>query len=524
MQLAKATQTHVAHRTAPQKPSVEPARHVAPQVSRPSGACACGGGCPRCSHAKDHSQRHSQGHNQTQSQGHSQDYSQQGRSEGENDSAASETEATPAPIAGEEAEAVPAATPPAVATVTPNIGSSGSTLAHVPACGNQPTIAFTAGPANATPVTWTLAAGTAQVATDTALTPSANTRTADLVLGATQTGGTLSVRAETQGGWYALTYALASHPTAISSTSAIGNPTTSTNYGGVFDHVFTSNDGIVASLNQVAVGERFPNLPDPSSASHTIPITPFGSFTLNTGTLPNAASGSSGNWFLTSAGELGGIHDNVTIGKAGIDLGRHLVSDSNPTPTYPVPAEFVVDQQFHWWCPHAAAGSRWTQFAATTHTRRLRLNTAGDEAEFVASVRGEENVMPYEVGTGAGRTAVRNAQATPATTPPSASGSGATPITVQISAQVFPSTESVHYSIVGASLGCAIDAGTGLLTVGTQTGTVKVRVADSSGGPNFDEVDLTIATPAAPTPPAAAPAPGTPGSPPPPNPPPQTTP
>lgn len=397
--------------------------------------------------------------------------------------------------------------------MTPNIGSSGSTLAHVPACGAQPTIIFTAGPGNATPVTWTLAAGTAQVATDTALTPSANTRTADLALGADQTGGTLSVKAETAGGWYTLPYTLASHPTAISSTSAISNPTTSTDYGGVFDHVFTSNDTLVASLENVAVGERFPNLPDPSSASHTIPVTPFGSFTLNTGTLPNAASGSSGNWFLTSAGELGGTHDNVTFGKAGIDLGRHLVSDSNPTPTYPVPAEFVIDQQFHWWCPHAAAGSRWTQFAATTHTRRLRLNTAGDEAEFVAIVNSQENVMPYEVGTGAGRTAVRNALATPATTPPSAGGSAAAN-TVQISAQVFPSTESVHYSIVGASLGCSIDAGTGLLTIGTQTGTVKVRVADSSGGPNWDEVDLTIATPvAAPTPPAAAPTPGTPESP-----------
>ena len=45
----------------------------------------------------------------------------------------------------------------------------------------------------------------------------------------------------------------------------------------------------VGPLNQVAVGEKFPDPANPTSASHVIDPTPFSSFTLNTGTLPNAA-------------------------------------------------------------------------------------------------------------------------------------------------------------------------------------------------------------------------------------------
>src|SRR5262249_37445404 len=137
---------------------------------------------------------------------------------------------------------VPLNTPPAVSTLTSNIGSSGTSLAHVPACGNQPTITFTAGPATATPVTWTLAAGTAQGATGSALARSANPRLATVAPGAAQSGGTLSVTAETTGGGQVLTYPLASHPTGITSIRTVSAPTSSTDYGGVFDHVFTSND------------------------------------------------------------------------------------------------------------------------------------------------------------------------------------------------------------------------------------------------------------------------------------------
>jgi hypothetical protein len=432
--------------------------------------CACGGSCPRCE-------------------------ARSGRSEGESTPTEEVTGPPETETGGETGSADPLqgtpAAAPAVSTITPNIGSSGSTLAHVPACTGQPTIRFTAAPANAAPITWSLAAGSAAVETGTALTPSTDTRTADLSLGAAQTGGTLEVSATNGQGGQVLTYPLASHPTAITSTSREGDPTSASDYGGVFDHVFTSNDSRVASLENVAVGERFPNLPNPNTATHTF-ATPFGQFTLTTGTLPNAASATSGNWFLTSGGKLGGTHDNVTIAKSMVDIGKHLVSDSNPTPTDPLPAGFTVDQDLHWWCPHSPAGSRWTHFASTTHTRRLRVKATGTDAEFVAIVNSKENKIDYD-----GPTGVTNAVATPATVAPSSSGGTAN--TVQISATSFPSTASLHFSIRGSALGCTIDSSTGVLTIGTQTGSVKVRVANTNGGPNWDEVDVTIATPPPPT-------------------------
>lgn len=503
---------------APRVPQRVAAVPEAPRAS-PSpaqhGGCACGGICPRCAGTRNSPRENTAAKPQPEIHG---------RGEGESDEA-------PAigapPVAGPgtavPAQAAPPPPPPAVASVRPNIGSSGTTLAHVPPCGSQPTIRFTAGPAAAAPITWTLAAGTAAVAAGTppapgatavagttlappppaaGATPSpADSLVADLTLGAAQTGGTLEVAATNSlGGGMTITYPLASHPTGITSTSVIGNPVAATDYGGVFDHEFTSNDGMAASLNNVAVGERFPNLPNPTTATHTFP-TPFGDFTLSTGTLPDAASAGNGNWFLTNAGQLGGSHDNVTISKSQIDIGRHLVSDSNPTPANPLPAGFTVDQEFHWWCPHAAAGSRWTQFVPTTHERTLRMDASGTDAEFVAIVNGEENAIPYE-----GRTGVTNAVADTPTVAPSVAGGTAN--TVQISADKFPSSRGVHFSIRGAALGCTINAATGVLTIGRQTGTVTVRVANANGGPNWDEVQVTIANPQpAPPPPTPAPQP-----------------
>jgi hypothetical protein len=344
-------------------------------------------------------------------------------------------------------------------------------------------------------VTWALAGATASVASGTALTAAADTHTATLALGDAQTGGTLEISAVSDGGGVAIDFPLASHPTGITSSRAVGDPTDDDFFGGVFDHVFTSNDGRVSSLDQVAVGEKFPDLPDPDSGSHTFE-TPFGEFTLDTGTLPDAASGASGNWFLTSAGELGGTHDNVTIAKSMIDIGKHLVSDANPTPAHPLPAGFAITQQFHWWCPHAASGSRWAHFATTTHRRELRIDPASGDARFVAVVNGQENAMDYEEPTG-----VTNATADPAAVEVSPAEGEAN--TVQIEAETFPSGASLHFSIRGAALGCRVDAASGVLTVGTAAGAVKVRAANRRNGPNWDEVDVQITAPA-PTPPSAA--------------------
>jgi hypothetical protein len=395
--------------------------------------------------------------------------------------------------------------------LTVNIGDRGSTRAHVPACGAQPAIRFTAGPASAAPISWNLTAGTAALDPGTTLasppaapgsTPAqvnAATRTAVLTPSANQAAGTLGVEATNSSGGQLATYLLASHPTSIDTTRAVGDPTDSSRYGGVFDHVFARASGGADAIEGVAVGERFPNLPDPDTASHTFD-TPFGEFTLRTGTLPDAASAASGNWFLINSAELGGDHDTVSIAKSMVDLGRHLPSDSNPNPTHPIPAGFTVDQDLHWWCPHAAAGSRWTQFDSTTHRRELRFDTAGTGVEFVAVVNGITRRMPYE-----GLTGVRHATASPSTVAPSPAGS--TPHTVQISAEHFPSSRNLHFSIRGTPLGCTIDATTGVLTVGTQTGTVTVRAANARGGPNWDETEITIAvpTPAPPTHPPPSP-------------------
>jgi hypothetical protein len=388
----------------------------------------------------------------------------------------------------------------AVGTIKANIGPNGRNIAHVPPCGKQPTIQFTAGPAGAKPVTWSIDSGSP--AAGTALTPSADTLTATLSLGAAQKGGMLDIKADNNEGGQVMPYRLASHPTGIASTSVIGDPTKSSLYGGVFDHVFKSNDGQVASLDQVVVGERFPKVATPEAATHKIP-TPFGEFTLTTGTLPDSPT--KGNWFLTSSGELGDDHDNVGIEKSLVDIGRHLASDSNPAPANPMPVGFTVDQEFHWWCPHADAGSRWTVTgAATTHERTLRLDKSGKNAEFIAKVNGKENAMAYDGDPKTVLTGVTNAKASPATVAPSVAGSANN---VQISADLFPSSRTPHFSITGSALGCKINVSSGELTVGSKTGSVKVRVANVKDGPNWDEVDVTIAAPAAPKTPGANPGP-----------------
>lgn len=432
---------------APARPQRSPTARAAPVQAAPL-RCACGGGCPRCS----------------------------GRGGGEG-----EVADTPAPV--------PAADPVDITSVTTPFNVNGSLLAHFPACTGQPAITFTAEPAASAPHTWELVAGSATLEDDTTL--SASGAVATLALGAAQTGGTLSAKAtDAQGGWaQSNPIRLASHPTGITSTSVAGDlASAATNYGAKFDHVFTSNDGQSSSLSQVAVGERFPNLPNPDTGSHEFE-TPFGTFTLATGTLPDAASGPAGNWFLTDSAGLGTDGDNVSIARSMVDIGRHLVSDSNPTPTHPLPAGFTVDQDFHWWCPWSASGARWTRFMGTTHRRELRISNGN--AEFMTSANGEENVQDYT-----GPTGVTAALATPAQVAPSTAG--ATANTVQVSATQYPSGPNLHYSLRGEALGCSIHATTGVLTIGTRTGQVTVRVANRRGGPNWDEVPVDIATPAPP--------------------------
>ncbi len=371
--------------------------------------------------------------------------------------------------------------------------STGTQVVHTPACGGQ-TIQAIVQPAGLT-VTWSLSAGTAAIDAGTSIDAAGN-----ITLGATQVGGTIVVRATGgSGAWFEAELRLHAHPTGIASTSIAGPPNNSAhNYGATFDHVFNSSDGNVASLAGVAVGERFPNVPNPDAADHTVTGIPFGNgtFQLQTATL---TPGATNNWFLTSAGGLGGTLDRVTIGHDGIDIGQHIASASNPTPANPLPAAFSVQQDLHWYCPAAPANARWTNFISIQHERRLRLGSSGPEV--VVSDNNQPQVDSY-----VGPTGVRNARATPATVVRS---SGRTPTTVQIAADALPAGRPLHFSIHSSNaLGCPINATTGVLTIGTTPGQIVVRVANRAGGSNFDEVTVTITNP-----PAQAPA----------NPPPPTT-
>jgi hypothetical protein len=391
-----------------------------------------------------------------------------------------------------------------VDTITANIGPTGTNIAHVPPCGAQPTITLTAHPDTAKPVKWSIdPASPAGVATGTVLTPAASTLTATLALGAGQKGGELDIHAENSEGGTMLPYLLASHPTGINSTRAVGDPTNPSLYGGVFIHEFTSDDGRVSSLDQVVVGERFPKLPTPDAATHTFTSVFGPGTTLHTGTTPDTPGPGSGVWLLTSSGELSD-GDTVSMPKNDIDIGRHLASGSNPAPAHPMPVEMKLDQQFFWWCPHAPSGKRWAHAADTVQTHILRLDKTGTGAEYVAIVNKQDNAMPYDGAPSVVRTGVTKARADPPTVAPSPAGGPAN--TVQIMADTFPAGRPLFFSIIGNHHGCTINSSTGELTIGTAVGTVKVRAANANGGPNWDEVGITIAAPAA-TPQTPAPAP-----------------
>jgi hypothetical protein len=354
---------------------------------------------------------------------------------------------------------------------------------HVPNCGPTAPRATT----NVTGVTWSLQPGSAIV--DPGSSIAAN---GSISLASTQPAGTINARATGTGGCYfEMPFQILSQPVGIASTtnvSAAGGG----NYGGLFDHVFISADGNAASIANVAVGERFTNVPNPTAASHAIvaPLYPFGgTFTLQTATLTPSASN---NWFLTAAGGLGGTLDSVTIGQAAINAGRFVQSASNPSPPQGLPAAFTVLQSLHWFCEQRPAANRWIPFVTVAHTRMLR--NVGGVLEFVTAVNGVEHVDHY-----VGATAVFNVTATPPSTPRSAA-SPATPAgapatspparTVRLRVDTLPATlpagQALAWSITGPGHGCSVaadpaDPHAATLTIGQGAGSVTLQAADTSG-------------------------------------------
>jgi hypothetical protein len=354
-------------------------------------------------------------------------------------------------------------------------------------------------------ITWSIEDGTATKAAGTAIAADGT-----ITLDAAQAGGNLSVKAENAGGSLTRLFSVAAVPTGIDATSILSAlNSAATDYGAAFQHAFTSAAGSATVLENLRIGEKFPNAPSPNAASHTFTgaAWPFGrgsdSFTLSTGTLANDAAGA---WALDASGEFGppatgstlAQGDNVSTVKNGINVGDHVASHSNPTPRNRLPVTITLDQEFHFFNPRAASGSRWTRFTTTAHSRTLRL--ASDEVKFVTTVNGVENEEDY-----VGRPAVFGLTASPVNTPKSASapsggGPAPAPRTVALSAQTLPgalpATSSLTWSVVAPDLGCTVtadptDATRATLTVGTTAGTVTVQIADNTGT-NTDRVQIRI--------------------------------
>jgi hypothetical protein len=360
---------------------------------------------------------------------------------------------------------------------------------HVPSCG--PFRAHT----DVGGVAWSL------VPDPTAVAPGTNiAANGAIIIAANQAAGQIkAVAAAPPGCFVERPFQIRSNPTGITSTHMVSmSPNPANDYGAVFDHTFISADGNVASLENVAVGERFIGVPNPTGAAHAItaPTYPFGgTFQLQTATLTANASN---NWFLTAAGQLGGTHDIVFISRASINVGRFMLSASNASPPQGLPATITLTQGLHWFCPQALAANRWRTpaFATVAHSRTLR--NKGGNVEFVTTLNGLEVVETYS-----GPLAVFNLTASPASTPrspapppapaaPPGPGAPAAPaartvrITVDSLPTAIPAGQIISFSLIGNALGCVVAADpandhAAVLTIGQNAGIVTVEAADSSG-------------------------------------------
>jgi hypothetical protein len=308
--------------------------------------------------------------------------------------------------------------------------------------------------------TYSLAAGTATPASGTTIDATSGRVTLD----AKQPGGTLKAKATAaDGSWAEQEFAVVEKPTAIASTS--GSATG--DYEAAFTHTFSAASGNAAGLQGENINEKFDSLSVPS---------PFGgNFTLTAN-----AAGSPG-WDLDASGAMAGP-DNVSIGAAGIDAQPFVVSASNPTPAKTLPQGFAMAQHLH---AKSFPSGRLdaSPFTTTDHVRTL----AEENGKLVFKIKAgvKEVSMPYT-----GPAVYRNAKVDQATVPASLP-KPAKPSTVQVSVSAEGSGASPAYSIVGADLGCAVDA-SGKVTIGTQAGTITVRAGEAK---RYDEVKITI-TPA----------------------------
>ena len=348
-------------------------------------------------------------------------------------------------------------------------------------------------PAGAAP-TWSLADGRAHVDASTSVDAHGV-----VTVGAGQSPGDIQVQGTDASGTAFQTLFLPESPSGIASTRDAGPlASAATVYGADFEHALTAPSGDVANLDHAHVNERFAGAPNPGGTTHAITGTPFGTFVLNSNDPSSARAG----WDIDASGTLG--PDHIGIGKSMIRASDFVRSASNPSPNT-LPASFTVTQGLHV-LQQPTTTYATSPFATPDHVRGLRSDGSGGLEVFVSS-NALEHTDPYD-----GPPAFTNARADPASvqvsppTPPTHRGAPPppppTPNTVQISVDTVPAVPPTghdpRFSIHGNSRGCHIDAVTGLLTIGTQPGTVTVRARDqASSNPAYDEVTVTVTPPPA---------------------------
>jgi hypothetical protein len=361
---------------------------------------------------------------------------------------------------------------PTASVSVKSVSINASKVSVPPSTGS--TIKATATPSKATGVKFSVEKGTVAPSNVTI-----DATTGVITVAAGQPGGTVTIKATSDdGAWVSMDLRLIEKPVAVASTTA--SSAGGSVYGGHFTHTFTSASGQASGLQGENINEKFDSLKA---------ATGFGPFALSAN-----AAGSQG-WDLTSSGAMAGP-DNVDIGKSMIDVGKFVKSASNPAPANTLPVGFTMVQHMH--AKSFPAGT----LDASPFTDIDHVRTLTDKDTFTVTAGMKSTDDPY-TGPSA-YTNIKASATTVSASPPKPKGPGAASWTrnkVQVTADVIPSKGGTKvFSLVGAKLGCDIDASSGEVLIGDQAGTIKVRASAGAGGANFDEVSITIAPAPAPAP------------------------
>lgn len=272
-----------------------------------------------------------------------------------------------------------------------------------------------------------------------------------------------------------------------SSTGVLGSIADA--YGGDFTHTFSAPSGSAASaIERAHVNEKF-------SAAGGTALTVRGSLGTLTVTVTNPDSTTDG-WDLDSTGTMAGP-DHVSWSNRFPDARPFVANASNRAPAHTLPQDFTATQGFrNLSFPSRRYGT--AIFTSTTHRRAIEDRSGRLKA--VTSSNAVEVEEDY-----AGPTVFRRCRAAPASVPASTpvppGGMAPTPNTTTVSVDGEGESAAFTFSIQGPSLGSTIDAVTGVLTVGTTSGSLTVR----GGVPaNFDETTVTVTAPVVPAPPGSS--------------------